>query len=117
MFIRASGLLVPIVALSSMVAAAPGPVARTDGSCSNGTLQCCQSTSTATSSSLSELTGLLGIVADIPLVGPLLGLNCSPITVIGLGSGANCAQQTVCCQNDQFSGLINVGCTNLNLGL
>ena len=77
----------------------------------------------------------MGIVAEIPLVGPLLGLSCTPITVIGVGSGANCAQQTVCCQNTQFvsrpyaaevelspdvfakNGLVNVGCTNVNLGL
>ncbi|KAL4081298.1 hypothetical protein V8B97DRAFT_1913384 [Scleroderma yunnanense] len=104
MFIRASALLVPVVALVSVVAAAPEPiVARNDGSCSSGTLQCCQSTTSATQESLNSLTGLLGIVAEIPLVGPLLGLNCSPITVVGLGTGANCAQQTVCCQNTQFN--------------
>ncbi|KAL4061877.1 fungal hydrophobin-domain-containing protein [Scleroderma yunnanense] len=118
MFIRASALLLPVVALSSVVAAAPEPIsARGGSSCSNGTLQCCTSTFDATQSNLNLLTGLLGIVASVPLVGPLLALNCSPITGLGLGTGANCAQQTVCCQNDQFTGLINVGCTNVNLGL
>jgi len=124
MFIRPSALLLPVLALSSVVAAAPEPIAaRTGSSCSNGTLQCCTSTfdvschtfllpemtinrltflSKATQNNLNLLTGLLGIVANIPLVGPLLALNCSPITVLGLGTGANCAQQTVCCQNTQF---------------
>jgi len=45
MFFRASTLLLPVIALSSVVAAAPEPItARTGSSCSNGTLQCCGST-------------------------------------------------------------------------
>jgi len=45
MFIRASALLLPVLALSSVVAAAPEPIVARDGSsCSNGTLQCCTST-------------------------------------------------------------------------
>ena len=44
MFIRASTLLFPVLALSSVVAAAPEPIAVRTDSCSNGTLQCCGST-------------------------------------------------------------------------
>ena len=45
MFIRVSALLLPVLALSSVVAAAPEPIVARDGSsCSNGTLQCCTST-------------------------------------------------------------------------
>ncbi|KIM53113.1 hypothetical protein SCLCIDRAFT_139587 [Scleroderma citrinum Foug A] len=118
MFIRISALLLPVLALSSVVAAAPEPIVARDGSsCSNGTLQCCTSTFDATQSNLNLLQSLLGVTASIPIVGPLLALNCSPITGLGIGTGANCAQQAVCCQNTQFSGLINIGCTNLNLGL
>ena len=52
---------------------------------------------------MNYLTGLLGVVAEIPIVGPLLAVGCSPISVVGVGSnGANCLQQTVCCQKDQF---------------
>ncbi|KIM61510.1 hypothetical protein SCLCIDRAFT_874652 [Scleroderma citrinum Foug A] len=117
MFIRASTLLLPVIALSSVVAAAPEPVARGGGSssCSNGTIQCCGSTFQATQSNANLLTGLLGLVAGVPIIGPLLAINCSPIDILGLGSGASCTQQTVCCQNTQFSGLINVGCDNINL--
>ncbi|KAL4076449.1 fungal hydrophobin-domain-containing protein [Scleroderma yunnanense] len=118
MFIRASALLLPVLALSSVAAAAPEAiVARGGDSCSNGTLQCCQTTTSATQTNANLLAGLLGIVGTIPIVGPLFGVFCSPITGVGVGSGANCAQQTVCCQNSDFNGLINVGCTNVNLGL
>ncbi|KIM61506.1 hypothetical protein SCLCIDRAFT_874552 [Scleroderma citrinum Foug A] len=118
MFARASALLLPVLALSSVVVAAPEPIAaRGDGSsCSNGTLQCCGSTFQATQSTANLLGGLLGIVGSIPIVGPLLAINCSPIDVLGLGSGASCSQQAVCCQNTAFEGLVNVGCSNVNLG-
>ncbi|KIM61504.1 hypothetical protein SCLCIDRAFT_1215971 [Scleroderma citrinum Foug A] len=115
MFFRASALLLPVVALSSLVAAAPEPVARGGGaSCSNGTAQCCNSTYENNATNTNLLEGLLGIVLDVTAQG-LLGLDCSPITVIGLGGGASCTQQAVCCQGTDFTGLVNIGCTNLNL--
>ena len=45
---------------------------------------------------------LLGIVGNVPLVGPLLVINCSPITVIGLNVGTTCTQQALCCQSTQL---------------
>ncbi|KAG6337308.1 hypothetical protein ID866_1770 [Astraeus odoratus] len=117
MFIRASTLLLPVITLSALVAAAPEPVVARGGTdCSNGTLQCCSQTLDATQTNANLLEGLLGIVVS-PLLGPLLALNCSPITVIGISGGATCAQQAVCCQGTQFNGLVNVGCTAVNLGL
>ena len=47
---------------------------------------------------VSKLLGLLGIEA---LIGELVGLNCSPITVIGLG-GTKCIQQTLCCTGNSY---------------
>lgn len=48
------------------------------------------------------LSGLLGVILNIPSGGGLLGVDCSPITVLGTGTGANCVQQTVCCDNVDF---------------
>ena len=48
----------------------------------------------------SILLGLLGVVLggiNIPI-----GIQCTPITVIGVGSGANCVQQPVCCAGNTF---------------
>ncbi|KAG6334436.1 hypothetical protein ID866_4650 [Astraeus odoratus] len=116
MFIRASTLLFPVFALSALSAAAPESiVARTSSSsCSNGTLQCCNQTFTADQTGVAAIEGLLGVVVDA-VVGPLLGIGCSPITIIGVGSGSTCTQQTVCCQNTEFNGLVNVGCTAISL--
>ena len=42
----------------------------------------------------------LGIV--IQDVNVIVGLTCSPLSVIGVG-GSSCNTQTVCCENDSFS--------------
>ncbi|KAJ3813516.1 fungal hydrophobin [Lentinula lateritia] len=76
-------------------------------SCSTGSLQCCDSTETAGSDAGSLLLGLLGIVVEDLNV--LLGLGCSPITVIGLGN-SGCSAQAVCCEDNAVGGLISIGC-------
>ena len=50
------------------------------------------------SNSANVLLGLLGIVlGDIT---GLIGLGCSPITVVGVGSGNACSANAVCCTNN-----------------
>ncbi|KAI0764926.1 hydrophobin [Fomes fomentarius] len=77
-------------------------------SCSTGAVQCCQQTQDASSASSNIILGLLGIVLG-PITG-LIGLNCSPITVIGVGTGNACSSNTVCCTNNNVGGLISIGC-------
>ncbi|KAH0830205.1 hydrophobin 2 [Lanmaoa asiatica] len=116
MFIRFSALL-PVAALAAVVAAAPSQLeARTGSSqCNTGSMQCCTTTTTANDPVAAALLGLLGIV-----VGDLtttVGLTCTPLTIIGVGGGSTCTQQPVCCTNVYQNGLIDVGCSPLNLGL
>ena len=33
----------------------------------------------------------------------VVGISCSGVNVITIGGGSNCNQQTVCCQNNNFS--------------
>ncbi|KAJ3873930.1 fungal hydrophobin [Lentinula edodes] len=76
-------------------------------SCSTGSLQCCDSTETAGSTAGAAILGLLGIVVqDLDV---LLGITCSPITVIGLGN-SGCSAQAVCCDDNAVGGLISIGC-------
>ncbi|THH11957.1 hypothetical protein EW146_g7871 [Bondarzewia mesenterica] len=105
-----------------MVAATPAPALKPilarqlpASQCNTGDLQCCNTVESASAPSAATLLGLLGIV--LQGVDVLVGLTCTPITVIGLGSGADCVQQPVCCENNNFNGLINIGCTPVNLGL
>ncbi|KIJ48500.1 hypothetical protein M422DRAFT_247848 [Sphaerobolus stellatus SS14] len=88
---------------------APIPISQ----CNTGDAQCCNSVTSASDPSTADLLGLLGIV--VQGVGVLVGTTCSPITVVGVGGGANCAQQPVCCTNNNFNGVVNVGCTPISL--
>jgi hypothetical protein len=109
----------PIAIVSSLaILAAATPVPTDGGStnqCTSGTQQCCNTVTKASDPAASLLLGLLGIVVQD--VNVLVGLTCSPITVIGVGSGSWCVyvtsiscrsrltdisssqQNTVCCQS------------------
>nr|CAA12392.1 POH2 hydrophobin [Pleurotus ostreatus]CAA74987.1 hydrophobin [Pleurotus ostreatus] len=131
MFFRTSSLFTTIVAFTVMAAAMPGnpkpttttvtvtapahPTATAPASeCKTGPVQCCNSVQSSKSPAASLLLGLLGIV--LQGVAVPVGLTCNPITVIGVG-GNSCSAQTVCCENNNFSGLIAIGCTPINLSL
>ena len=90
----------------------------------------------ADEASKSGLLGLLGI--NVEDVTALVGVTCSPISVIGIGS-AGCAASPVCCTNNSFSksklqplwchwhilimllvtsdGVVAIGCTPININL
>jgi len=100
---------------TTIVVTTTAPAASGGNQCSTGPVQCCNSVESSSSENSSKTLGLLGIVLqglDIPV-----GLNCSPISVLGLGSAGSCAAQTVCCDNNNFNGLINLGCSPINLNL
>ncbi|KJA29772.1 hypothetical protein HYPSUDRAFT_31766 [Hypholoma sublateritium FD-334 SS-4] len=101
-----------ILALATLAAATP--VRRQDNQCNTGSLQCCQSTQDATSSSIAGLLSLLGVV--IGDITGQVGVTCSAITVVG-ASGTSCSEQPVCCTNNTFNGVIALGCTPVNLNL
>ncbi|PPQ78970.1 hypothetical protein CVT26_003827 [Gymnopilus dilepis] len=107
MFARATAAV--LVALPILAAA--------QSDCTTGSLQCCssvQDVGVAAISVVTTLLGLLGIVLGD--VTGQVGLNCSPITVIG-ASGTDCNEQPVCCTGNTFNGLITVGCTPVNVNL
>ncbi|KAF8810414.1 hydrophobin-263 [Phlegmacium glaucopus] len=112
MFARASSVFVLALPLLATASVLP----RTDGTnqCNSGSLQCCNSTSTVSNPITSLLLGLLGI--NVGSVTGLVGLTCSPLTIIGV-SGTSCNQQAVCCTNNTFNGLVALGCTPININL
>eukprot|EP00753_Platysulcus_tardus_P009143 PLAT1827.2.p3 GENE.PLAT1827.2~~PLAT1827.2.p3 ORF type:complete len:112 (-),score=0.92 PLAT1827.2:121-456(-) len=100
-------------ALAILAVATPTPNTAPAGQCTTGELQCCQSVQAATDPSLTNLLGSLGIiVGDIT---GLVGLTCSSINVIGVGSGNECTANPVCCTNNAWGGLISLGCAPVEL--
>ena len=55
-------------------------------------------TTQADSAGIAAILALLGIVLQD--VNAAVGLDCSPITVIGVGTGNSCSANVVCCQNN-----------------
>ncbi|KAF5392268.1 hypothetical protein D9757_001574 [Collybiopsis confluens] len=93
------------------VTAAPtdGPTA----ACNTGSISCCNQVQDVNGQNAGAvqnvISGILGIPITIPIAGTI-GLNC----VAALGTNS-CKSQTVCCTNSQFNGLINLGCSPINI--
>ncbi|KAF6763863.1 fungal hydrophobin [Ephemerocybe angulata] len=91
MFARVTAATIALALALPMALASPTPLeARTEPSCSTGPIQCCQTTNST------------------------VGLTCSPLTAVGV-SGTSCSGQTVCCNNNNFTGVIAIGCTPINI--
>ncbi|KAF7792898.1 hypothetical protein EIP86_004000 [Pleurotus ostreatoroseus] len=97
---------------TTVTVTAPASTPTTSGQCNTGPIQCCNEVKSASDPAASALLGLLGIVlSDLDV---LVGLTCSPITIIGAGSGS-CSANAVCCENNSFEGLISIGCLPVDL--
>ncbi|KAI0355203.1 hydrophobin 1 [Trametes cingulata] len=108
MFSRAVALA--ISALPLLAAATPLEARQ---SCDTSTPQCCATTTKASSETGEKLLGLLGVVVQD--VNVLLGLDCTPITVVGVGSGSECSGTTVCCEDNSHGSLVSIGCLPIAL--
>ncbi|TFK37479.1 hypothetical protein BDQ12DRAFT_724306 [Crucibulum laeve] len=77
-------------------------------------IQCCNSLQSAESAQgAGVLGGPVGISAGC--ITGLIGLSCTPISVLGIG-GNNCTAQTACCLGKTY-GTVTVGCNHINLDL
>ncbi|KAK1229948.1 hypothetical protein PQX77_006977 [Marasmius sp. AFHP31] len=82
------------------------------GSCNTGPIQCCNNVTNAKDPAAAGILALLGIILqDVNVV---VGLSCSPITVIGGGNGG-CNASPVCCSDNSHGGLISIGCVPVSL--
>ncbi|TBU28465.1 fungal hydrophobin-domain-containing protein [Dichomitus squalens] len=99
-----------VLAASSVVATV---VTRGDPSgCNTGSIQCCEDTTATNSPTGSAIITLLGLVLES--TGDLLAINCSPINT-GSVDGSTCSQTPVCCDNQSYGGLVNIGCVPIIL--
>ncbi|KAF9039960.1 hydrophobin-319 [Panaeolus papilionaceus] len=85
-----------------------------DNACNTGPVQCCTQLQTQSQYPLTGILALLGVV--LGPVTALIGSNCSPLSVIA-AAGNSCSAQPVCCTNTAFNGLVNVGCTPVNVNV
>ncbi|KAF5392267.1 hypothetical protein D9757_001573 [Collybiopsis confluens] len=83
--------------------------------CNTGSISCCDQVQVSNGTNSGDIaniiSGMLGTGIPISLpTGLGVGLNCAAI----LGENS-CKQQTVCCDGTSFNGLINLGCTPINI--
>ncbi|KDQ55051.1 hypothetical protein JAAARDRAFT_692493 [Jaapia argillacea MUCL 33604] len=81
--------------------------------CTTGPIQCCDTVESASSPAAAGILASIGVVVQD--VTALVGLTCSPITVIGVGSGSSCSASPVCCTDNSHGGLISIGCVPVTL--
>jgi len=103
-------LTVVLSTLAVLASAIPTPAV---SQCNTGPAQCCNTLQSTKDLDVATLHGLLGVA--VQGVSAFVGLGCTPISVVAITEGTNCAQQPVCCQNNQFGGLINLGCDPVSL--
>ncbi|KAF9467662.1 fungal hydrophobin-domain-containing protein [Collybia nuda] len=113
-FLVALVTLAAATATTTIAVPAPGPTPLPASQCGTGNLHCCNALERADDSVVGLLLGLLGVV--IQGVEALVGINCSPIDILGIGQN-ECHDQPVCCQNNDFEGLIVIGCVPININL
>ncbi|KAK0225422.1 hydrophobin-251 [Armillaria fumosa] len=112
MFSRISAFTLAILALPLLVASSAVPQARTNTTVTGGKCNRFSAMLQPKSDAVQNALGLLGIpIGDITAN---VGLTCGPITVISLGT-TSCANQPVCCEKNNFNGLVALGCTPLNV--
>ncbi|KAF4581591.1 hypothetical protein EYR40_009874 [Pleurotus pulmonarius] len=103
------------VAAVAAVAVASPLAARTDSyECSTGPVKCCNNMESHQSAKADLIASLLSL--DLGGITGQLSLQCSPVASL-LGGGPKCSGQTVCCKDTKFNGLVNIGCTPINIGL
>ncbi|KAF8151743.1 fungal hydrophobin-domain-containing protein [Crassisporium funariophilum] len=101
---------------TTTVTVAPGPTTTPlpASQCNAGNLQCCNALERSDDSAVGVLLGLLGVV--IQGVEAVVGITCSPIDILGIGQNG-CHSMPVCCQNNDFRGIIAIGCVPININL
>ncbi|KAF9533865.1 hydrophobin, partial [Crepidotus variabilis] len=85
-----------------------------NNSCNTGPVQCCNEVYHSSSKQANDLYKLFSI--NTPVSG-FVGAQCSPITAAGVGGGAKCQSQPMCCTGNNYKGLVVVGCSPINVNL
>ncbi|KAJ7273917.1 hydrophobin 2 [Mycena rebaudengoi] len=100
-----TSVLITLAAATPMRRTSTPPVTTPDSP------QCCNSVVPSSSTAASAIAGLLGL--DLTGLNVLVGLSCSPITVVG----NNCGSTTVTCSapEEQWGGLIAINCIPITL--
>ncbi|KAI8974838.1 hydrophobin [Trametes punicea] len=108
----AKAVIYTAAVFTALAAATPVPQG-TAANCNTGPISCCQDVRPASDASVTALLGLLNVVVDDLTAS--VGIQCSPLSVIGVAGGSACSSTPVCCENNSVGGLVNIGCVPIIL--
>ncbi|KAF9240422.1 hydrophobin-251 [Melanogaster broomeanus] len=100
--------LFAVASLAALAVAQPERLAARGGDCNTGDIQCCSTVQSA--NSLTSMFAAAGLASVLAGVTTPVGLNC--VSVIGSNT---CQQQPVCCDENNYNGLVNIGCSPVNV--
>ncbi|EAU80783.1 hypothetical protein CC1G_04893 [Coprinopsis cinerea okayama7 len=115
-----SAIFAASLAVSALAAPAPGlGIANFQTTyCGNGgQTVCCNKLEQVTSldTGVGKILGLLNV--SLSQVTGLVGLQCTSINALGLGGAVSCTQQTACCSNNSYNGVVAIGCVPINISI
>lgn len=71
--------------------------------CNTGPVQCCDDDGLISDPTIASALGPLAVL--LSGVTAVIGVTCTPITVVGVGSGATCDAHPLCCEDNHFTGI------------
>jgi len=77
-----------------------------ESQCNTGPAQCCNQSGSVNDPAIAEELGLLGV--DVRDVNAIDGLDCTPASVITVGSRARCSSSPPLCEDDHLERLVAI---------
>ncbi|EGO30078.1 hydrophobin [Serpula lacrymans var. lacrymans S7.9] len=100
-----------------LAVASPARRDNTVNQCNTKSIRCCDSMTDSKSSDFDPKPFATLLKLDVSQITGQIGFKCSPITAVGVGGGSSCKSEPVCCTNNQYDGIINIGCSPVNVNL
>ncbi|KAJ3551980.1 hypothetical protein NM688_g4398 [Phlebia brevispora] len=94
-------LAVATPATTTLTVTAPAPTVTTASQCESGDVECCDTLVEPTSTEGQLFLGLVGVALAASKDPGLIGLECSPASIIGVSSD-NCNTDLACCTDNGF---------------
>ncbi|KAG6810321.1 hypothetical protein H0H92_012410 [Tricholoma furcatifolium] len=115
MFARFSAVFLfalPLLATAGIVTFTGGSEEHGGGNCSSDKELCCNSVHDSQDAEVAKIFSLIGIAAQG--VTGQVGVTCVPVSALVGINGQSCSQQTVCCADNNYNGIVALGCTPVN---
>ncbi|TFK17394.1 hypothetical protein FA15DRAFT_605142 [Coprinopsis marcescibilis] len=82
--------------------------------CNGGHVLCCDALESANSLSAPVKGKLETLNIDATQLTGQIGVACTGVNVFGIGASPSCSNQQVCCNNNNFNGVVALGCIPAN---